>query len=135
MRIGNAVVAAGEDDGDGGHDEGVGAPDDGGQARAEEALQQSVDPGDEQQRLDHPRLLLIAAAHLGDEGGGDDDGGAEHDEVVLEAEKDGLGPWRRAGEAVGDGGQLVLDSVRLQLLLLGRRRGHPILSSPLLGAS
>lgn len=57
--IGNAVVAAGEDDGDGGRDEGVGAPDDGGQARAEEALDQRVDAGDEQQRLDHPRLLLL----------------------------------------------------------------------------
>jgi hypothetical protein len=88
--IGNAVVAAGEDDGDGGRDEGVGAPDDGGQARAEEALDQRVDAGDEQQRLDHPRLLLIAAAHLGDERGGDDDRGAEHDEVVLESEQDGL---------------------------------------------
>ena len=32
----------------------------------------------------------IAAAHLGDERGGDDDGGAEHDEVVLEPEEDGL---------------------------------------------
>jgi hypothetical protein len=32
----------------------------------------------------------IAAAHLGDERGGDDDGGAEHDEVVLESEEDGL---------------------------------------------
>ena len=59
--IGNAAVAAGEDDGDGGRDEGVGAPDDGGEARAEEALNQRVDPGDEQQRLDHPRLLLLPA--------------------------------------------------------------------------
>lgn len=100
MGIGNPAVAAGEDDGDGGRDEGVGAPDDGGEARAEEALNQRVDPGDEQQRLDHPRLLLIAAAHLGDERGGDDDGGAEHDEVVLEPEEDGLRPWWRAGEAV-----------------------------------
>jgi hypothetical protein len=32
----------------------------------------------------------IAAAHLGDERGGDDDRGAEHDEVVLESEQDGL---------------------------------------------
>ena len=58
--IGNPAVAAGEDDGDGGRDEGVGAPDDGGEARAEEALNQRVDPGDEQQRLDHPSLLLLA---------------------------------------------------------------------------
>ena len=61
MGIGNPAVAAGEDDGDGGRDEGVGAPDDGGEARAEEALNQRVDPGDEQQRLDHPRLLLLPA--------------------------------------------------------------------------
>lgn len=59
MRIGNAVVAAGEDDGDGGRDEGVGGPHDGGEARAEEALDQRVDPGHEQQRLHHPRLLLL----------------------------------------------------------------------------
>jgi hypothetical protein len=32
----------------------------------------------------------VAAAHLGHERGGDDDGGAEHDEVVLEAQQDGL---------------------------------------------
>jgi len=59
VRIGNAVVAAGEDDGDGGRDEGVGGPHDGGEARAEEALDQRVDPGHEQQRLHHPRLLLL----------------------------------------------------------------------------
>jgi hypothetical protein len=35
-----------------------------------------------------------------------------------------LTPWGWAGEAVGDGGQLVPDGVRLQLLLLRRRRGH-----------
>lgn len=122
--VGDAAVPGGEDDGDGGGDEGVGSPDDGRQARAEEALQQRVDPGDEEQRLHHPRLLLVAAAHLGDERGGDDDGGAEHDEVVLEAEQDGLRPWGRAGEAVGDGRQLVPHRVRLQLLLLRRRRGH-----------
>jgi hypothetical protein len=57
--IGNAAVAAGEDDGDGGRDEGVGATHDGGEARAEEALDQRVDPGHEQQRLHHPRLLLL----------------------------------------------------------------------------
>ena len=33
-------------------------------------------------------------------------------------------PWGRAGEAVGYGGQLVPDGVRLQLLLLRRRRRH-----------
>jgi hypothetical protein len=36
------------------------------------------------------RGTYIAAAHLGDERGRDDDGGAEHDEVVLEAQEDGL---------------------------------------------
>jgi hypothetical protein len=36
------------------------------------------------------RGTYIAAAHLGDERGWDDDGGAEHDEVVLEAQEDGL---------------------------------------------
>lgn len=58
----------------------------------------------------------IAAAHLGDERGGDDDGGAEHDEVVLEAEEDGLRciankgdgvsgePWREIQEATRAGG-------------------------------
>jgi hypothetical protein len=39
-------------------------------------------------------------------------------------EKEGRTPWGRAGEAVGDGGQLVPDGVRLQLLLLRRRRRH-----------
>jgi hypothetical protein len=59
--IGNAAVAAGEDDGDGGRDEGVGATHDGWEARAEEALDQRVDPGHEQQRLHHPRFLLLRA--------------------------------------------------------------------------
>lgn len=56
-------------------------------------------------------------------GGGKDSGqkGGGAEEVM---EKEGRTPWGRAGEAVGDGRQLVPDGVRLQLLLLRRRRRH-----------
>ena len=39
-------------------------------------------------------------------------------------------PWRRAGDAEGDAGELFLGRVRLQLVGLGRRRGgHPVPSA------
>lgn len=77
-------------------------------------MEQSVDSGNKQHCLYNFRLLLLheyihenqeilgnqkkgsdkvaydAAAHLGDEERGDDDDGAQHDEVVLEREKECL---------------------------------------------
>ena len=39
-------------------------------------------------------------------------------------------PWRRAGDAEGDAGELLLGRVRLQLIGLERRRGgHPVPSA------
>ena len=120
-------VARADDDGDGGVDVGEGAAHDGGEPRAEVHLQERVDPGEEEDGLDHDRLLLLqcarrwsrrggaraqvrkgregkedeahmAAAHDGDEDGGDDDGGAEHDQVVLERD-DHRGDCGKGGEA------------------------------------
>lgn len=52
-----------EDDGDGRVDVGVGAAHHGGEPRAEVDLQQRVDPGEEEDGLDHDRLLMLRSAH------------------------------------------------------------------------
>ncbi|RWW40688.1 hypothetical protein BHE74_00053871 [Ensete ventricosum] len=59
VRVDDVSVAPAEDDGDGGENIGVGAADDHRQAGPEIDLRQCIDRCDEQQRLDHPRLLLL----------------------------------------------------------------------------
>jgi hypothetical protein len=54
------------------------------------AVQQRRQHNETRRERERGRGTYIAAAHLGDERGWDDDGGAEHDEVVLEAQEDGL---------------------------------------------
>ena len=58
-RVDDERVSGAEDDGDGRVDVGVGAAHHGGEPRAEVDLQQRVDPGQEQDGLDHNRLLIL----------------------------------------------------------------------------
>lgn len=60
-RVDDERVSRAEDDGDGRVDVGVGAAHHGGEPRAEVDLQQRVDPGQEQDGLDHDRLLILHA--------------------------------------------------------------------------
>ncbi|RRT85781.1 hypothetical protein B296_00007332 [Ensete ventricosum] len=59
VRVDDVSVAPAEDDGDGRENIRVGAADDHRQAGPEVDLRQCIDRCDEQQRLDHPRLLLL----------------------------------------------------------------------------
>uniref|UniRef100_A0A0A9D2F5 Uncharacterized protein n=1 Tax=Arundo donax TaxID=35708 RepID=A0A0A9D2F5_ARUDO len=129
MGVSFVAVTTSQDDRNGRRDDGVGSPHHRRKTSPKERLAQGVDTGNEQQRLNHPSLLLISSSHLGNKSTWYDDRCAQHHKVVLESKYDGLRPGRWACDAVGHAGQLVLHRVRLQLLLLGRRRrpssGHP----------